>query len=112
MAFKHRLTLDVQNDMYSLKIDGKIVRTSSGPVKDKPLEFLFLGIASLDDKIYNEGILVCGLNTEVNIELLEYIGEACERYQELVQQKTCLENICRKTKINLNKLNNEIPELY
>lgn len=113
MAFKHTLTLDVQNDMYNLRINGKIVKTSLGVVKNKPLEFLFLGIASLEDKIYNEGVFVSGLNSVgVNIDVIEYIKEACKRYQELVQQKTFLEDICRKTKANLNKLNNKIPKLY
>lgn len=113
MAFKHILTLNAQEDKYTLRIDGKIVKTTFGNTKDKPLEFLFLGIASLEDKIYNEGVRVSFSSSDgVNPDIIEYVKEACNRYQDLVQQKTFLEDVCRKTKANLNKLNNEIPGLY
>ena len=109
---RHVLNVDISENKYTLRLDGKIIKTGLGQVKNKPLEYLFLGLASIKDKIFAEGIIVQSgdIKGETNLDAKEFLNICCKKYEQLATKNLILQDFCYKTKKQLEEIAKDTPE--
>ena len=109
---RHILNVDMSEDKYTLRLDGKIINTDFGQIKNKSLEYLFVGLASIEDKVFAEGIIVQSGDIEgkINLDAKEFLNICCKRYEQLATKNLILQDFCYKTKKQLEEIAKDTPE--
>ncbi len=109
MRRHHLIIFGGENNEYTLKLDGKVVSSDYGDIKEKSPAYLFYAVAFLDSKIYEEGIVVssnCKKGTNKIGAMLKII---CRKYESLTNKQQGLKRICEETKKELKTIEGKIP---